>query len=191
MRKPLPLIDARQVGLGQPTIMDRALAEQHGSRYVQLAVFAIDIDRVCHARADDDALPLGWEVFVTEAFLVTLVDANDELQRSMLEDTCLDLLVDQADPRLGSQLPFAVYDAVVRGVFPESLRPLFHRWRTPSKTLLRDLSDFWQAREQALPKLIDVCLNTPLTPPLAPPTVQALQNLALQSLDLHNTRGRG
>jgi len=182
MRKPLPLINARQEGLGQPTIMDRALAEQHGSRYVQLAVFAIDIDRVCEAHADDESLPLGWEVFVTEALMVALIDPTDELQRSMLEDACLDLLVDQADPRLGSQLPFAVYDAVVRGVFPESLRPLFHRWRTPSKTLLRDLSDFWLARDQALPKLVEMCLSTPLTPPLAPPTVQALQNLALQNV---------
>jgi len=182
MRKLLPLIDARQQGLGEPTIMDRALAEQYGARYVQLAVFAIDIDRVCHARADDPALPLGWEVFVTEALLITLVDPNDELQRGMLEDVCLDLLVDQADPRLGSQLPFAVYDAVIRGAFPESLRPLFHRWRTPSKTLLRDLADFWLARDQALTKLVDICLNTPLTPPLAPPTVQAIQNLILPNV---------
>lgn len=181
MRKPLPLINARQEGLGAPTIMDRALAEQHGSRYVQLAVFAIDIDRVCQAHDGNVALPLGWEVFVTEAFLVALVDPNDESQHSMLEDACLDLLVDQADPRLGSQLPFAVYDAIQRGVFPESLKPLFHRWRTPSKALLRDLADFWQARDQALPKLVDVCLTTPLSPPLAPPTVEALQNLALQN----------
>jgi hypothetical protein len=181
MRKPLPLIQTRQEGLGAPTIMDRALAEQHGSRYVQLAVFAIDVDRVCQAHSDNEALPLGWEVFVTEALLVALVDPTEEAQHSMLEDACLDLLVDQADARLGSQLPFAVYDAVVRGVFPESLKPLFHRWRTPSKSLLRDLADFWQARDQALPKLVELCLNTPLSPPLAPPTVEALQKLALQN----------
>ncbi len=178
MRKPLKLIDAREQGLGQPTIMDRALAQQHGATYVQLAVFAIDIDRVCQALAEVEELPLGWEVFVTEAFLVALIDPANEAHVSLLEDTCLDLLVDQEDARLGSQLPFAVYDAIVRGALPEALRALFHRWKSPSKSLLKDLSELWAQREVALPKLIQLCLDAPLSPPLAPPTVQALQRLA-------------
>lgn len=181
MRKPLKLIDARQESLGQPTIMDRALAQQHGALYVQLVVAAIDVDRVCEALAsseeDDQALPLGWEVFVTEALLLALVDPQNEAHRLLLEDTCMDVLVDQGDPRLGSQLPFAVHNAVSRGELPESLRALFHRWKSPSKTLAEDLSALWEARDVALPKLAQMCLDVPLSPPLAPPTVQALQKL--------------
>lgn len=181
MRKPLPLLNARQEGLGLPTIMDRALAQQHGALYVQLVVFAIDIDRVCQALEEDESIPLGWEVFLTEAFLVTLVDGTDELQRSMLEDLCLDVLVDQGDPRLGSQLPFAVFNAIARGALPESLKPLFHRWKAPSKSLLKDLAAFWSEKDEALPKLAELCLATPLDPPLAPPTVRALQKLVSAS----------
>lgn len=181
MRKPLKLIDARQVSLGQPTIMDRALAQQHGALYVQLVVFAIDIDRVCQLLGDDDSLPLGWEVFVTEACLVSLVDPDNEAHRLVIEDACLDLLVDQADPRLGSQLPFAIYNAVVRGALPESLRALFHRWKSPSKSLLSDLAELWVARAVALPKLGRMCLDAPLSPPLAPPTVQILERLIADS----------
>lgn len=184
MRKPLKLIDARQESLGQPTIIDRALAQQHGALYVQLVVASIDVDRVCEAlgnQADtepnEEALPLGWEVFVTEALLLALVDPQNEAHRLLLEDTCLDVLVDQGDPRLGSQLPFAVYNAVLRGVLPESLRALFHRWKSPSKTLAEDLAALWEAHEVALPKLAQMCLDVPLSPPLAPPTVQALQKL--------------
>lgn len=182
MRKPLPLIKPAQTGLGAPTIMDRELAQRHGSRYVQLAAFAIDVDRVCQALADDESvddasLPLGWEVFVTEAFMLTLLDGNDEAQHSLLEDVCLDLLVDQADPRLGSQLPFAVFDAVTRAALPTTLGALFHRWKSPSKTLLADLAALWAQRDVALPKLAQMCLDVPLDPPLSPPTQQALRSM--------------
>jgi hypothetical protein len=134
---------------------------------------------------DDDALPLGWEIFMTEAFLVQHIDPSNELHHCLIEDVCLDLLVDQADPRLGSQLPFAVYDAIARGAFPETLRPLFHRWKTPSKSLMGDLADFWAARDEALPKLAQMCLEAPLSPPLAPPTVDALSRLGLPNPGAH------
>ncbi len=177
MRKPLKLIGARDEGLGLSTIMNRELAQQHGALYVKLAVFAIDIDRVCQHHADDDSLPLGWEIFVTEALMLGMLDGQSDEQHALLEDTCLELIVDQGDPRLGAQLPFAVYDAVTRGALPERLKPLYHRWRSPSKSLLEDLAALWAERDAALPKLVTLCMHTPLSPPLAPPTLQALQSL--------------
>lgn len=177
MRKPLKLIDKSQEGLGQATIMNRDLAQQYGADYVKLAVFAIDVDRVCQEHSDNEALPLGWEIFVTEALLLSLIDGNDETQCALLEDMCLDLIIDQGDPRLGAQLPFAIFDAINRGALPAPLRALFHRWRSPSKSLLSDLAELWAERDVALSKLVTLCLETPLSPPLAPPTVQALQKL--------------
>ena len=46
-------------GLDHPTIMDRALAAEHGPAYVQLAVFAIDIDRLYALDPERPALPFG------------------------------------------------------------------------------------------------------------------------------------
>jgi hypothetical protein len=129
----LQVMAPRQAGLGAPTIMNRGLADQHGTAYVHLTVFAIDVDRVRAQRADaeDGGLPFAWEVFLTEYYLLQRFDPDDPEQVSLLEDVCLSVL-DEApgQERLGEQLPFAVYDAVTRGALPYTLASVFHHWRS-------------------------------------------------------------
>jgi hypothetical protein len=174
----------RQTGLGAPTIMDRGLADQHGTAYVHLAVFAIDVDRVrAHcAGTDDGGLPFAWEVFLTEYYLLQRFDPRDLEQISLLEDACLSVL-DEApgQQRLGEQLPFAVYDAVTRGVLPDTLASVFHHWRSKPKTLVKDLAGLWADADVQARKLAQLCLQTPLEPPAAPPTVTTWRQIAGES----------
>jgi hypothetical protein len=172
----LPKLKEEQAGLGLPTIMDRALAAAHGSAYVHLAVFAIDVDRLYWVDPERSDLPFGWEVFVTECYLLGRIDANEPVGRDLIEATCADLMEESpGEPPLGGQLAFAVYDAVQRGALPAELKPLFMRWKTPPKGLVQSLRKLWSDREAQAARIAETCLATELTPPLAPPTRAALE----------------
>ncbi|MFW5921464.1 MAG: hypothetical protein ACOCUS_06455, partial [Polyangiales bacterium] len=192
--------------LGAPTIMDRALAARHGVPYVHLAVFAIDVDRVrelhedlgawgghrepmagdpARGRAGEKAAlgeepdwPLGGEVFLTEAYLLRYVDPTDEDQLQLVEDVCLGILeLKQADVRLGVQVPFAVYDAVARGAWPKELERMFRPWKRRAEPLVKELSAMWERPEEQTARLAELCLDAPVEPPLADPTIEALLDM--------------
>lgn len=179
----LPTLDPRKEGLGRPTIMDRALAQQYGVPYVHLVVFAIDVDRVREWLEDaeqDDALPMGWEVFLTERYLDAHLDASTEAGRAMIEDVVLTVfdLPPSDDVVFGSQLPFAVWHAVVRGALPLSLDGAFRAWKTRPKELGAELDRLYASKDERTRALARRCLDTPLEPPLAPPALAALEALA-------------
>jgi hypothetical protein len=173
--KSLPRLAPAQEKLGLPTIMDRALAARHGVRYVHLAAFAIDVDRVREAvEGYDDPRPFGWEVLLTEAYVLERFDGNDT---AILEDAVLAILDGEPDA-LGSQLPFAVWDAIERGELPRSLREAFKSWRARPKELVRALGALWQRGDAIVRELAESALAVELDPPLAPPTCEALARMA-------------
>lgn len=180
MRRSLPQVSAKAEGLGHPTIMDRSLALRHGSLYVHLAVFAIDVDRVRDALEDiDDPLPFGWEVFLTEAYLIAHVDPSDAAHRAMIEDVVLGILEGQSGEAVfGSQLPFAIFDAIERGVLPEDMRVSFSGWRARPTQLVSELAKLWCDPEELRRDLSRVCLETRMDPPLAAPSLEALDTMA-------------
>jgi hypothetical protein len=180
MRRSLPQVSAKAEGLGHPTIMDRSLALRHGSDYVHLAVFAIDVDRVRDALEDiDDPLPFGWEVFLTEAYLVERVNADDPSHRTMLEDVVLGILEGPSGEAVfGSQLPFAVFDAIERGVFPDDMRVSFSGWKARPKQLAIELAQLWRDPDALKRDLSRVCLEAPMEPPLAAPSIEVLEQMA-------------
>lgn len=159
--------------------MDRALALEHGAPYVQLAAFAIDVDRLfaLDARnAGRGALPFGWEVFLCEAYLLGALDVSSEASCALLEDTCLSVLAQAPeDQGYGSQLVFAVYAALMRGVLPVALKPVFAAWRKPPTQLLAALADLWRHPQASMKQCAADCLQRSLEPPLAPPTRSALE----------------
>ena len=156
--------------------MDRTLAAEHGSAYVQLAAFAIDVDRVFVEVEDEPELPFGWEVFLTECYLVSRIDPHDAVQRVLLEDACLAMLEQPPEEQgYGSQLLFAVYDAIDRGLFPEALRLMFRSWHKKPRQLRKALDALWQTKEQVLELCATRCLATELEPELAPPTREVLE----------------
>jgi hypothetical protein len=157
----------------QPTIMDRALAAAHGARYVQLCAFAIDVDRVYGEQPEDSELPFGWEVFLTECYAVGSLDGSDAAQRTLIEETCLALLEQPPDEQgHGSQLLFAIYDAIERGLYPKSLRGLFRSWRSRPRQLQRALDALWADAETSLRALAAHCLASGVE--LSAPTRRAL-----------------
>ena len=183
----LPQIRPEQEGLGHPTVMDPALAMEHGVPYVHLVVFAIDVDRVRAAveEREDQAAdppestwPFGWEVFLTEMYLLGALDPADPAHRAMLADTCA-LIHEMGpfeQPPFGAQIPFAVYDAVARGAWPGDLAgELLGFWKKPPKALVRQLAPLWEDPEADARDLALECLELDLTPPLAPPTRAALE----------------
>lgn len=180
MRRSLPQVSSKAEGLGHPTIMDRSLALRHGSLYVHLAVFAIDIDRVRDALEDiDDPLPFGWEVFLTEVYLISHVDPSDASHRAMIEDVVLGILEGPSGEAVfGSQLPFAIFDAIERGVFPDDMRVSFAGWRARPKQLVGELAKLWLDARALTPELSRACLDAPMDPPLAAPSIEALQVMA-------------
>lgn len=181
-KRALPRIQEAEAGLGLPTIMDRALAAAHGVRYVHLAVFAIDIDRVYWLDPERTDLPFGWEVFLTEHYLLAHVDPDEAAHRELLEAACADLMEETpGEPPLGGQLAFAVYDAVQRKKLPDELGRMFTRWRSPPKDLVQSLAKLWSARDENLPRLAKACLEAKLSPPLAPPTKLALEAMAAEA----------
>jgi len=176
-------MDPAKEGLGRPTIMDRALAQQYGVPYVHLAVFAIDVDRVRDHLEDegqDDDLPMGWEVFLTERFLDARVDAASEASTSLLEDVVLAIfeLPPSDEPVFGSQLPFAIWHAVVRGALPRSLDGAFRTWKSKPKSLGADLDRLYATKEEHTRAFARRCLDADVSPPLAPPAREALEALA-------------
>lgn len=163
--------------------MDRALAEAYGVPYVHLAVFAIDVDRVRECLEDegtDDDLPMGWEVFLTERFLETRLDVTTETGRTLVEDVVLAIfdLAPSDDAVFGSQLPFAVWHAVARGVLPTSLEETFRSWKAKPKELGVELDALYASKDETTRALARRCLDAPLAPPLAPPAREALEALA-------------
>ncbi|MEC7518518.1 MAG: hypothetical protein VYE22_01565 [Myxococcota bacterium] len=165
--------------LGAPTIMDRALAASHGVTYVHLAVFSIDVDRIREAvEGYDDPRPFGWEVFLTEQYLLTHFDpAKRPEEAAFFEEVVLSILDGRPDA-LGSQLSFAVWDAIQRGRFPKRLEGAFRSWKARPKELVKDLAKLWADEEALRESLARGCLEVTLEPPLAPPTVEALRDLA-------------
>lgn len=177
-KKHLPSLGPTQEKLGLPTIMDRALAQSHGVPYVHLAVFAIDVDRIRDAvEGFDDPRPFGWEVLLTEAYLLGRFDpARHAHEVLLLEDVVLSIL-DGAPDALGSQLVFAVWDALERGELPEELGRAFKGWRTRPKQLVKDLGKLW-AEPGIVERLASAALEVEMEPPIAPPSREALAELA-------------
>lgn len=178
-RASLPLATVRHEKLGLGTIMDRELAAQHGVPYVHLAAFAIDTDRVRErfeeVLVDEDQLPFGWEIFLTAQFLHLAFEHAHEGHRMLVEDAVqavLDRPATDAAP-LGAQLPFAVYDLVRRGLWPEEALSLFDQWRKKPDASLDDLEPLWADALVAAGELAHACLQCDLEPPAAPPVQEA------------------
>jgi hypothetical protein len=181
MQKPrqLKLMGARDEKLGRPTIMDRALAQRYGTQYVYLAAFAIDVDRV---RAyDEEGLPFAWEVYLTEAQLKRLIESAPHDPVPMLEEMCL-AIFELPRPRpgeqgpLGSQLPFAIYTAIARGILPAALGQCFASWKKPPVDLIDDVRAM-EGDASLLPRLARHCLGADIQPPLIGPVREALTAL--------------
>jgi len=171
--------------LGLPTIMDRALAASYGADYVHLAAFSIDVDRAFSATDELAPLPFGWEVRLTEAFLLERFDPTQDAQdQSLLEDACLSILESRPQPPpLGGQLAFAVFTAVQRGLFPAALAVAFESWPKPPLELAQEVAEM--ARDvDLLPRLCAHCLALPLDPPLVQPVREALAALGKPPIKL-------
>lgn len=177
-KKSLPVTDADDQPLGRDTIMDPGLAASHGVQYVHLAAFAIDVDRVRELTdADPDGVwPFGWEVFLTEIYLLGTLDPEHDESRQLLDDLCLGILdIGPGEPPLGAQIPFAVYDAVRRGQWPAELGALFASWKNTPDDLIAELDPLWQEPEAEAADLALACLEASIVPPLSPPTIATLQ----------------
>jgi hypothetical protein len=173
-RKSLPVATPSQSGLGLPTIMNRDLAAAHGVAYVHLAVFCIDIDRVYWLDPEDSSLPFGWEVFLTEHFVL-----HTQPAREILEGMCMELLEETpGEPPLGGQIVFAVFDAVQRGALDPDLKNVFSRWKNSPRELVTQLAELHKGAADNAKRLAAHCLQAELTPPLAPPTREALEKIA-------------
>lgn len=182
-RKRLPLVGPADTKLGRATIMDRALAQRYGAPYVHLAAFAIDVDRIRAAHENDPALPFAWEVALTEARIVRMLDEATSDPSVLLEDMCLSVMdqprtADGEDP-YGGQLPFALYTGWARGLLPERLESCFYSWRKPPTDLVKDVTRFSDT-PGLLARVAAHCLTRPLNPPLVPPAREALEAFAAQ-----------
>ncbi|MFK7984707.1 MAG: hypothetical protein AB8I08_01670 [Sandaracinaceae bacterium] len=165
--------------LGRPTIMDPALAAAHGVDYVHLAACAIDLDRIREAvEGYGDPRPFGWEVFLTEQYMFAHFDPiRSPRQVVLFEDIVMGVLEGQVDA-LGSQIVFAVWDAIVRGRFPKRLEAAFASWEARPDELVRDLDVLFEEETALRSRLAEGCLAVELDPPLAPPTQAALAALS-------------
>jgi hypothetical protein len=160
------------------TILDRELAAAHGSSYLELAGFAIDIDRVYWLDPEDERLPFGWEVFLTRHYLLGWTQAHAQSCQEVVSAMCAPLLDEKpGEPPLGGQIVFAVYDAIVCGALPDALRDLFASWRHAPRELLHALHDLRASGPMVLKQLAEHCLAARLQPPLAAATRQALERL--------------
>lgn len=179
MRKALRIVRKEQTGLGLRTIMDRQLATKLGSKYVQLVVFAIDIDRIYWLEPERSDLPFGWEVFLCEHQVLSQLDQASAIDRELIAAVCANILEAPAgEPALGSQIAFAIYDAVQRGQLDAELGQLFMAWHKPPEDLIESLAELWKDPGPALRPLAEHCLRATLTPPLAAPTRAVLETLA-------------
>lgn len=179
MKRALPKVAAEHTALGLPTIMDRALAVAHGGAYVHMAAFAIDIDRTYWLDPERSDQPFGWEVFLTECYVLGRIDTTIATQRDMLEAACMDIMEETpGEPPLGGQLVFAVHDALRRKRLPPEMRTLFSRWRTPPAELRISLDALWKSAPTKLVELAEFCLAEDLSPPLSPPTQATLREMS-------------
>lgn len=184
-KRPLPQAGPGKTGLGEATIMDRDLAAQHGVPYVHLSVFAIDVDRVFMVTHEDSPQPMGWEVCLCLAYLLGRINTNDEPQTGMLEDTCLHILASPpGEAPLGSELTFAVYCGLQAGVLSPELRSAFRTWKAKPKQLQKVVDSFLAEPQGPLKSMAEHCLNAPLDPPLAPPTVSVLKEMAAGAFNM-------
>lgn len=178
MPRRLPQANAQQAGLGQRTIMNRTLAGQYGVDYVHLAAFAIDVDRVYERAPAEGQLPFGWEVFACARYVAARVHSATERGGGLLEDVVLQILAEPpGEPQLGAVLAFAIHAGVERGTLPEALRHAFASWRASPRQLSRAL-DACFGDPGLLARVALHCLGTPMDPPLSPPTLEALQQMA-------------
>lgn len=186
-RRALPQVEPSAVGLGRPTIMERALAAQFGIRYVHLSVLAIDVDRVFMETDDESTLDFGWEVMLCLGYILGALDAHDATTRSLLEDSAHHILgFAPGDAPLGSQLAFAVYVGARAQVLDPALLSGFHSWKKRPKQLELAAESFLSAPEPKLATYALHCLGKRLTTPLAPPSLAALQSMAEGQFPLGN-----
>src|SRR5262245_57010988 len=179
IRKRLRTVRTEQTGLGLQTIMDRALAAEHGVEYVHLTVFAIDLDRVYWLDPERADLPFGWEVFLTEYQMLATFDRESAQSRELIAAIVAHVLEQPpGEPPLGGQIVFAVQDAVAHGRLDEQLSALFRSWNKAPEDLERSLAQLWEAPRDNARKLAEHCLRAALTPALAPPTKLVLEQLA-------------
>ena len=164
--------------LGAPTIMDPALAAQHGVAYVQLAAFAIDVDRVReHVEGYDDPRPFGWEVFLTEAYLLERFDPNRRPEEVVIFEDIVLGIIEGEPSAFGAQIIFAIWDLIERGRFPKRLEGAFSSWPSRPDELVAELTPLFEDEAAQRRELARACLDTELDPPLAPPTVAALRGM--------------
>lgn len=178
MNRTLDTISKEEQGLGRDTIMNPWMAANFGSEYVHLAAFAIDVDRIQEAVEEDPMAkwPDGWEVFLTEYYLLGLLEPMSDEYLFLLRKACEEIVGDQeAGMLLGAQLPFAVYDASARGFLPEGLKSVFSQWE--SVELPEELNEFWNAPNIEAADLAEACLEIELHPPLSPTTRVALEDI--------------
>lgn len=178
-RASLPIATARPEKLGFETVMDRELAAQHGVPYVHLAAFAIDTDRVRErfeeVLVEEDQLPFGWEIFLTAQFVHAAFEPTDEGHRMLVEDAVqavLDRPSGEEAP-FGAQLPFAVYDLVRRGLWPEDALVLFSQWKKKPDLALDELEPLWADAVVAAGEFAHACLQCDLEPAAAQPAQEA------------------
>jgi hypothetical protein len=176
-RRSLPQAPAGAERLGTPTIMERALAVKHGVPYVHLTVFAIDVDRVREATEEqDDARPFGWEVFLTECYLLEALDPRDEAILALVEDVLLAILeLPPGQEVLGTQLPFAVWHAVRSRGWPAAAARALAGWKGRPEPLGQDLDALFAQHAAERAALAHTCLAAPLSPPLSAPTEEVLR----------------
>lgn len=181
MKRTLPQLEKAREGLGLPTIMDRGLAARHGVPYVHLAVFAIDVDRIREAtESDDDPRSFAWEVFLTARYLAWRYDPADETTRAMLEDATNAVLELRTSEQgvLGSQLPFAIWCLVARGLWPRALEGWFRAWKKKPRGLEKELAALFEDAAAEERALAGFARSVALEPPLAPPTREALDAMS-------------
>ena len=176
----LPQAAPNAVGLGQATIMDRALAAQYGVTYVHLSAFAIDVDRVFMATDDETELPFGWEVLLCLAYILRAVDSEAEEGRGLLEESCAHVLsFAPGDAPLGSLLAFAVYVGARCGRVNAALLSSFSSWKTKGLRQLEAAArEFLVAPDPVLQHCARHCIDTAMTPPVSPPTLAVLREMA-------------
>lgn len=183
----LPVVAREEEGLGADTIMDPGLAARYGVPYVHLAAFAIDIDRIRAGLEDAEdrgepfpgEWPFAWEVFLTELYVVGVLELESDGQRAMLEELCAGVLEsDPGAPPLGAQITFAVYDAYRRGALPESFGSLFDGWSKKAGDLVEELAPYWADPERLAGTIARQCLELEVEPPLSPPTQETLEDMA-------------
>lgn len=180
--KRLPVASQAKTGLGMPTIMDPALAAKYGAPYVQLAAFAIDVDRIYALDEENPTLPFGWEVFLTECFLIGRIKPKAGKAQPLLEDACLSILEQEPDQQgYGSQLLFAVYDATEHGHYPQSLKGLFRSWSGRPRLLQKALTEMWKSPAATMARCAAHCLAETLQPPLSPPSHAAFSKMVAGS----------